>query len=76
MFKQIMWATDGSEEADRALTVAKSLAFEGEKTLDDRPRRQKIATSGDSALAWYADEELVEERSGGSHRSSPRKGWK
>ncbi len=62
MFKKIMWATDGSEEADRALAVAKSLAFEGEKTLAIAHVVQKIATTGDSALAWYADEELVEDK--------------
>jgi nucleotide-binding universal stress UspA family protein len=29
MFKKIVWATDGSESADRALEVAKMLATEG-----------------------------------------------
>lgn len=57
-----MWATDGSEEADRALTLAKSLASEAGATLTIAHVVQKIATSGDNALAWYADEELVEEK--------------
>ena len=62
MFKKIMWATDGSEDADRALTVAKSLASEDGATLTIAHVVQKIATSGDKALAWYADEELVEKK--------------
>jgi nucleotide-binding universal stress UspA family protein len=60
MFKKIVWATDGSENANRALTIAKSLASEGTATLTIVHVVQKIATSGDAALGWYADEELVE----------------
>jgi nucleotide-binding universal stress UspA family protein len=60
MFKKIVWATDGSENADRALAVAKSLASEGAATLTIVHVVQKIATSGDTALGWYADEEQVE----------------
>jgi nucleotide-binding universal stress UspA family protein len=33
MFKRIIWATDGSEHADRALEIARSLASEGGGTL-------------------------------------------
>jgi nucleotide-binding universal stress UspA family protein len=33
MFKKIVWATDGSESADRALEVAKSLAQNGATLL-------------------------------------------
>ena len=29
MYKKVMWATDGSEAADRALAHAKALAAEG-----------------------------------------------
>ena len=29
MYKKVMWATDGSEAADRALVHAKALAAEG-----------------------------------------------
>jgi nucleotide-binding universal stress UspA family protein len=60
MFKKIVWATDGSENADQALAVAKSLASEEEAALTIVHVVQKIATSGDTALGWYADEELVE----------------
>jgi nucleotide-binding universal stress UspA family protein len=54
MFKKIVWATDGSESADRALPLAKSLASnEGASLLvlhasspsggEDDPRQSKIA---------------------------------
>lgn len=59
MFKKIVWATDGSKNADQALAVAKSLASEAAAALTIVHVVQKIATSGDAALAWYADEELV-----------------
>jgi nucleotide-binding universal stress UspA family protein len=60
MFKKIVWATDGSENADHALAVAKSLAAEGAAELTIVHVVQKVATSGHAALGWYADEELVE----------------
>ncbi len=60
MFKKIVWATDGSEDADQALAVAKSLASEGAATLTIVHVVEKIATSGDTALGWYADEEQVQ----------------
>ena len=60
MFKKIMWATDGSENADHALAVAKSLASKEAATLTIVHVVEKIATSGDAALGWYANEELVE----------------
>ncbi len=60
MFKKILWATDGSENADRALAIAKSLASEADATLTIAHVVQKIATSGDTALGWYADEDQVE----------------
>jgi nucleotide-binding universal stress UspA family protein len=60
MFKKIVWATDGSENADQALAVAKALASEESGTLTIVHVVQKIATSGDTALGWYANEELVE----------------
>lgn len=55
-----MWATDGSENADQALAVAKSLASDEAATLTIVHVVQKIATSGDKALGWYANEELVD----------------
>ncbi len=60
MFKKIVLATDGSENADQALAVAKSLASEEAAALTIVHVVQKIATSGDAALGWYANEELVE----------------
>ena len=60
MFKKIMLATDGSRTSDQALAVAKSLASEGAAALTIVHVVEKIATSGDAALGWYADEELVE----------------
>ena len=60
MFKKIVWATDGSENADRALAYAKSLASADGATLTVVHIVQKIATSGDKALAWNANEEDVE----------------
>lgn len=62
MFKKIVWATDGSENADQALAVAKSLASEEAGELIIVHVVQKIATSGDKALGWYADEEQVAAR--------------
>lgn len=61
MFERILWATDGSPDAMRALTVAKELASEDGATLTIAHVVQKIASSGDKALAWYANEEDVEE---------------
>ena len=60
MFNKIVWATDGSENADRALDYAKSLASADGATLTVVHIVQKIATSGDKALAWNANEEDVE----------------
>ncbi len=62
MFKKIMWATDGSENADRALALAKALASENDASLTIAHVVQKVATSGDSALAWHADEEIVADK--------------
>jgi nucleotide-binding universal stress UspA family protein len=60
MFKKIVWATDGSKNADHALAVAKSMASEEAAELTVAHVVQKIATSGDTALGWYANEEQVE----------------
>jgi nucleotide-binding universal stress UspA family protein len=59
MFSRILWATDGSDNADRALAVAKSLASQERAPLTIAHVVQKIATSGDKALGWYADEDRV-----------------
>ena len=39
MFKTIVWATDGSDAADRALPYAKSLAEGPGRTLRSEERR-------------------------------------
>lgn len=59
MFKRIVWATDGSETADRALAVAKSLASEEGATLTIVHVVQRIASGRGKGLTWYADEEQV-----------------
>jgi nucleotide-binding universal stress UspA family protein len=50
MFKKIVWATDGSPNAESALSVAKSLAADDKASLTIVHVVQKIATSGDTAL--------------------------
>lgn len=58
MFRTIVWATDGSENADKALCVAKTLTRENGASLVVVHVVQKYATK--AALAVYADEEQVE----------------
>ncbi len=58
MFDTIVWATDGSENADRALSVAKALAHENGASLFVVHIVQRYAT--EAGLARYADEEGVE----------------
>jgi nucleotide-binding universal stress UspA family protein len=60
MFKTIMWATDGTENADRALPYAKALAQEEGATLVVAHVVEKFASHKASGLAVHADEELVE----------------
>jgi nucleotide-binding universal stress UspA family protein len=55
MFKKIIWATDGSEHADRALELAKSLASE----------------NGSELLAVHSIEHLVGPGSRGAPTESP-----
>jgi len=50
MYKKVMWATDGSEAADRALTHAKALAAEG----------------GGSVTVVYCEEFTLPGKGGGS----------
>jgi hypothetical protein len=57
-FRTIVWATDGSENADKALSVAKMLTRENGASLLVVHIVQKYATK--AALAVYADEEQVE----------------
>ena len=58
MFKKIVWATDGSENADRALSIAKTLARENGASLAVVHIVQKYATK--TGLAKYGDEGQVE----------------
>ena len=60
MFDTIVWATDGSENAARALTVAKALAREQRASLVVVHIVQRYATK--EGLAVFADEEQVEAR--------------
>ena len=58
MFKKIVWATDGSENADRALSIAKTLARENGASLVVVHIVQRYATK--TGLAKYGDEDQVE----------------
>jgi nucleotide-binding universal stress UspA family protein len=58
MFNTIVWATDGSENADRALSMAKALARENGASLVAVHIVERYATK--AGLAVYADEEEVE----------------
>jgi nucleotide-binding universal stress UspA family protein len=60
VFKTIVWATDGSENADKALSVAKALAREQRASLVVVHIVQRYATK--EGLAVFADEEQVEAR--------------
>ena len=60
MFNRIVWATDGSENADRALSVARTLAREHDASLLVVHIVQRYATKG--GLAAYPDENLVAEK--------------
>jgi nucleotide-binding universal stress UspA family protein len=60
MFKRIVWASDGSKNADRALPYAKALAQEEGATLVVAHVVEKYASHKASGLAVHADEEQVE----------------
>jgi len=57
LFDTIVWATDGSQTADRALEVAKTLAHEHGASLVVVHVAQHYATK--TGLAVYADEDVV-----------------
>jgi nucleotide-binding universal stress UspA family protein len=57
VFNKIVWATDGSEHADQALAVAKTLAHENDAALVVVHIVQRYATK--TGLAVYADEDVV-----------------
>ena len=57
MFDAIVWATDGSPQADRALEVAKTLALDNRASLVVVHVVQHYAT--ETGLAVYPDEDRV-----------------
>lgn len=61
MFKTVIWATDGSDNADRALPYAKELAAEHGGSLVIAHIVQRFA-SGARGVTWQADEEEVVNR--------------
>lgn len=60
MFDTIIWATDGSQTADRALDVAKALAQDHGASLVVVHVAQHYATK--TGLAVYPDEDMVKAR--------------
>lgn len=62
MFETIVWATDGTENADRALPYAKALAQQEGAKLIVAHVVERYASHNASGLAVHADEEQVEER--------------
>jgi nucleotide-binding universal stress UspA family protein len=62
MFDTILWATDGSENADRALPYVKALAQRERAKLIVAHVVEKYASQKASGLAVHADEEIVEEK--------------
>ena len=57
MFDTIVWATDGSQQADRALEVAKTLALDNRASLVVVHVVQHYAT--ETGLAVYPDEDRM-----------------
>ncbi|HUA03498.1 MAG TPA: universal stress protein [Solirubrobacteraceae bacterium] len=62
MFNTIIWATDGSKNADRALPHAKALAQHENATLIIAHVVERYASHKASGLAVHADEEQVQEK--------------
>jgi nucleotide-binding universal stress UspA family protein len=62
MFNTIVWATDGSENADRALPYVISLAKDHPATLTVVHVVEKYATHSAAGLSVYADENQVEKK--------------
>jgi nucleotide-binding universal stress UspA family protein len=60
MFKHIVWATDGSENADRALSYAKELAQRDSAALDVVHVVQKLAGGRSTNLTTRADEDEIQ----------------
>jgi nucleotide-binding universal stress UspA family protein len=60
VFKKIVWATDGSEHADRALTFAESMASEEGATLTVVHVVQRFAGGKSAGLPRHVDAEEIE----------------
>ena len=57
MFKKIMWATDGSESADRCLPLVESLAAESSaEVLIVHCEELTLPTKGGGAYSLHANE--------------------
>jgi nucleotide-binding universal stress UspA family protein len=61
MYKTIVWATDGSQAADRALPYAKELAAAGDAALLV-VHSEEIYTGRASGYTVFADEQELEEK--------------
>lgn len=65
MFKKVVWATDGSEAADQALTVARQMAAEvGGEVLAVHCVELTLPGKGGGRFSVYANEEELEEKIG------------
>jgi nucleotide-binding universal stress UspA family protein len=77
MFKKIIWATDGSEHADRALALAKSLAREAGASLLVLHYVEHLAGPGaHGAFPAAADEDDRQTRIAGQVRELAEQGIK
>ena len=72
MYKNVMWATDGSEAADRALAHAKALVAEGGGKLTVVYCEEfTLPGKGGGSLPIYANEEEIEAKIDDRSPSSP-----
>ena len=74
MFDTIVWATDGSPNADRALEVAKTLAHDHQASLVVVHVAQHYATK--TGLAVYPDEDVVKAKLEETVQQLAREGFK
>ena len=74
MFDTIVWATDGSPNADRALEVAKTLAHDHHASLVVVHVAQHYATK--TGLAVYPDEDVVKAKLEETVQQLAREGFK
>lgn len=63
MFKRVMWATDGSDSADKTLEHVKALASElGSELLVVYDEEFTMPGKGGGSVPRHADEEVVQEK--------------